>query len=388
LADWVSRGRVAASCIATAAAVACGAGATAAPASRSSAVQVLTYVDASSRELCGMRADGSHRVRLLRSGLPIGTPAWSADGRYVALAGATHGEEAILVADARGRVRWHFGLGKSLNVWGPLWAPDGQHIAYYWSSAYGRGFAVARADGSKNHEIAPNVPGAWPPDEIYPPVAWTADGQHLAFADRAPITDPQGGGIYSVNVDDESDRRLLVAGASEPAFSPDGSKLAYLAFSDGGRFEGVYIAAADGSNPRVLAVSTDAFTAPLLTPTWSPDGQSIAFLRGNGNHDGGFTSARIVVVDADGSNERVIALSARPDLDLRTFAWSPDSKLIAFTRGRFAPVGNRPFTSLIVVARADGGGTRVILRRRGKVGLQEPAWRPAIPLPSANRLPC
>jgi Tol biopolymer transport system component len=268
-----------------------------------------------------------------------------------------------------------------------MWAPDGRHIAYYWSSAYGYGLAAARPDGSENYQIAPNVPGTWPPDEIYPPVAWTADGQRLAFVDRGPITDPQAGGIYSVSLDG-SDRRLLVLGGQEPAFSPDGSKLAYLAYSDGGRSDGIYIADADGGNPRALILSTDARAAPLFSPTWSPDGQSVAFLRGNTNSQGGTTSATIVVVDADGSNERVIASSVRVPTVWSTFAWSPDSKLIAFTRGPTAAVANRPFTSTIVVARADGGGNRVVLRRRGKVGVELPAWRTATPLPPAKRLPC
>jgi TolB protein len=221
--------------------------------------------------------------------------------------------------------------------------------------------AVARPDGSDNHEIPPNAPGSLPPDEPSEP-AWTPDGRRLAFNDQASTKAPQG--IYSVNVNG-SDRQLLVRDGGEPAFSPDGSKLAYVTAS------GIYTADADGSNPRPLTLSTKA-----TTPTWSPNGRRIAFQRGD----------TIVVANADGSNERVIA-SVRGWPYVTAFVWSPDSKLIAFTRPS-STVGNRPFTSSIVVARADGGGERLVLRRRSTVRLQDPAWRPPTALPRANRLPC
>ena len=311
-----------------------------------------------------MRADGSHRLRLLRSRRVIASdPAWSGDGRYVAFGGGGK----ILVADARGRVRWHFSLGSRDGAGSPLWAPDGRHIAYVFSSPYRQGLAVAQPDGSDDHEIAPIAPGSWPPDELTEP-AWTPDGQHLAFNDQGSNKDPQG--IYSVSVDG-SDRRLLVAHAFDPAFSPDGSKLAYVAV-DGAGLPGIYIADADGRNPRTLTLSTDA-----ISPTWSPDGRGVAFQRGD----------TIVVADADGSNERVIASSVGPFPYVTVFAWSPDSKLITFTRPSRS-FEDRPFTSSVVVAQADGGGERVVLRRRSKVLLQLPAWRPATPLPRAKRLPC
>jgi len=359
VADRASRRRVAASCIATAAAVACGAGATAAPASRSSAVELLTYVD-SSGGLCAMRADGTHRVRLLSARLKVGAPNWSADGRYVAFTGAVSHQVKILVADTRGRVRWRNNVIHS--PFPPLqWSPDGGHIAYLFQWPYGDGLAVTRPDGSDDHAIAVSTPPVNGDAPNAP--TWTADGR-LAF-DYGPSTEvPQG--IYSVDPD-ASDRRLLVAHAIEPAFSPDGSKLAYVALS-GSNLGGVHIADADGSNPRALTVSTDD-----AAPTWSPNGERIAFLRGDS----------IVVTDPDGSNERVIASAARS-----TPVWSPDSKLIAFRRGPTSIVGNRPFTSQLVVARADGGGERVVLQRRSTTYVQQPAWRPATALPPEKRLPC
>jgi Tol biopolymer transport system component len=348
-------GRVAASCIATVAAVAFDAGATAAPASRSSGVALLTYVEVRGG-LCAVRADGSHRVRLLSSRPAIHAPTWSA-GRYVAFVGAVSHQIKIFVADSRGRVRWHIDAAHhAQRAW---WSPDGRHIAYVFVGPYSEGLAVARPDGSDDHVLASSPP-PWPPNGPED-AAWTADGKRLAFTDGGSTEVPQG--IYSVSVDG-GDRRLLVAQSSSPAFSPDGSKLAYVAVSGG-----IYIADANGSNPRALTVSKDD-----IAPTWSPNGKRVAFLRGDA----------IVVANPDGSNEPRVSASAARSAPV----WSPDSKLIAFRRGPTSIVGNRPFTSLIVVARADGGGERVILRRRSTVFVQDPAWRPAAALPRANRRSC
>jgi Tol biopolymer transport system component len=350
----------------TAAAVAFACGATAAPASRSSGVALLTYVDTTGG-LCGMRADGSHRVGLLSSRRTIYGPTWSADGRYLAFARGTGPEQSkIFVADSRGRVRWHFGHGHINGR--PLWSPDGRDLAYVAVWAHVFDLAVARPDGSDDLALA-GSPG-WP---TYGPgdPAWTTDGKRLAFADGNGIEVPQG--IYTVSVDG-GDRRLLVAHAVQPAFSPDGSKLAYVAINNAFQPDGIYIADADGSRPRPLSrLSTAQTWSP--TPTWSPNGTRVAFRRRDA----------IVVINADGSNERVIASRAAS-----APVWSPNGKLIAFTRRPTTIVGNRPFTSSIVVAHADGGGERVVLRRRSTItmSVQEPAWRPATALPRAKRLPC
>lgn len=320
---------------------------------------LLTFVPPSGG-ICGVRADGSHERRLSPS-WRVANVAWSADGRYVAFVRATAAgnmPSKVSVADARGRIRWRFGDG---HVFSPLWAPDGQHIAYLFWWAHSMGLAVARPDGSDLHGLSDS---GWPPHSGPYHPAWSADGQRIAFDyDES---------IYSVRVDG-SDRQLLVANAGQPAYSPDGTKLAYVSY--GGGNAGVFVANPDGTDPQ--AVSSRGLRRDGWGLSWSPDGRLLAFAD--------LASPEVVVAKADGSGERVIA-----DLGSRWVRsaplWSPDGALVAFTQ---SPAEYRPFRSSIVVARADGSGWRVIVRNRhSRRDLHSLAWRPAVALPAARRVPC
>jgi Tol biopolymer transport system component len=326
---------------------------------------LLSYV-ASNGGSCLVRADGSHAVRVTPRWRTY-LPAWSPGGRYLAFGRPTGTEQSkIFVADTRGHVRWTFGAGS--NNGGPLWSPDGRNIEYVSAWAHIYSLSVAHPDGSGEHGLAgsPGFPTYGPEDP-----AWTPDGQRLAFDDGNDLDAPQG--IFSVIVDG-GDRRLLVAHARQPAYSPDGSTLAYV----GLRFQpsviqptGIFVAKFDGSSPRPLTTSKDA-----STPRWSPDGTRLSFVRGQA----------VVVVRADGSGERVISTSPPASAPV----WSPGGKLLAFAR--YKRIGGGPrVISTIVVARTDGGGERVIVRHVGKTYqdvVAPPVWRPAVALPPGKRLPC
>lgn len=138
------------------------------------------------------------------------------------------------------------------------------------------------------------------------------------------------------------DDLTALAVPSQPAISPDGSRVVYvLRTLDGDQDRNVdqlwTVPAAGGPPRRLTAGSTDA------DPAWSPDGSRLAFLR-----DG-----QVHVLAADGGEpERVT------DLPLGAGApvWSPDGERIAFT----APVdpgdGTGPLVTRRVDYQADGAG--------------------------------
>jgi Tol biopolymer transport system component len=323
--------------------------------------------------ICAVRADGSRGLRLTPRWRLSGV-TWAPNGRYVAFVRATASSRTpskISVADARGRIRWRFNSGRidapRGSIDAPLWAPDGRYIAYVTTSlsGYGSWLVVARPTGSELHMLLDNGTPGW---GLRDP-AWSPDGQRIAFVHSMNRFN-----VYSVRFDG-SNRQLLAENAVRPAYSPDGTKLAYAGSGAGNG--GVFVANADGSDPQRVSSRVVEFNGH--GPSWSPDGKRLVFAS--------FTSPEVVVASADGSGERVIA-----DLGSRWVwsapQWSPDGKLVAFVQ-KESEDSARPFRSSIVVARTDGRGWRVIVRdRHATRDLHSLAWRRAVPLPTARRAPC
>jgi Tol biopolymer transport system component len=106
-------------------------------------------------------------------------------------------------------------------------------------------------------------------------------------------------------------------------------------------------AAGLGSNPTRLTSDTEAENYP----SWSPDGQRLAYQRD-------FNGSAIYVINADGAGEQ--RLSPTPGFDV-TPSWSPDGTLIVYVRLLQVPQPNQPPMTDIRVMQADGAGDRAIL---------------------------
>jgi Tol biopolymer transport system component len=327
-----------------------------------SVFQLLTYV-ASDGGICVVRADGTHAVRLTPR-WRVGGPAWSPSGRYVAFARASGtDEDTIVVADARGRIVHRFGVDQ--NNGGPLWSPDGRNIAYFVSWAHAYNLVVARMDRSANAVVAasPAFPSYGPADP-----AWVPGTHRLAFDDGNFADSPQG--IFTV-APDGTDRQLLIADARQPAFSPDGSKLAYVAFHNW-QLGDLQVADADGTRARPLVAQSGNLS--WGTPVWSPDGTLLAFTQQTLLY-GRTVRTDLIIEAVDGSVRRLLTSVAAP-AGLSNPVWSPDAKFLAFVR--------YPSRALIV-APVGGGRLRLIVARSNGA---LPAWRPPTPLPTARRPTC
>jgi len=183
-------------------------------------------------------------------------PVWSPDGRWIAVESGGHGP-AIGIVPAR---------GGGWNAWRELWGPG-------------------------DLESGTDSP------------TWTPDSRRLAFAAhlfRPPRVEE---GVYTIGIDGTG-FRLLVPDAVMPAYSPDGSQLAYVQAGD------IWVSDADGTKPR--RVTNDGADA---RPAWSPRGRLIAFER----TVEGRTS--IYAVKPDSSGERVLVSSPRYNATMPS--WRP-----------------------------------------------------------------
>jgi len=101
--------------------------------------------------------------------------------------------------------------------------------------------------------------------------------------------------------------------------SPDGSRIAFDSDRDGER--GVYIAARDGSN--VHRISGPGYAA---IPTWSPDGQRLAFVRGEPDRSRVWNLWLTTL--ATGQTQRLTNFRYGQTWNA---SWFPDAKAVAYT---------------------------------------------------------
>ena len=133
--------------------------------------------------------------------------------------------------------------------------------------------------------------------------------------------------LYTVDRDTGARARLTTTVEHDeryPTFSPDGSRIVFT--STRGGTTGVWVAQADGSDPRLL------FDGPATAcaPAWSPDGSRIAFETFSVEDVDG----EIFVMDSDPATDDVPRPLAPSPAHDEGPAWSPDGTHIAFSSTR------------------------------------------------------
>jgi len=186
--------------------------------------------------------------------------------------------------------------------------------------------------------------------------AWSPDGTKIAFLS------PGDGNweIYVMNADGSNLIRLTINSSTDgsPTWSPNGKKIAFDSNRDHGSAE-IYVMNADGTDPIQLTNTGDN-----VEPAWSPDGTRIVFQALLG-----FTNDEIYVMNSDGRNP--IRLTTNDWQDACP-AWSPDGTKIAFSA---SPKQDGNWD--IYVMNADGGPPiRLAVSGVSRAFPLCPAWSP------------
>jgi Tol biopolymer transport system component len=233
----------------------------------------------------------------------------------------------------------------------PPTGPAGNGLIAYES---GGDIWVVNPDGTDKHLLT-TTPGL----EHSP--AWSADGTRLAYWSQEALGTPPT--VMTINADGSEAMTVAThdavprTGADFPPrrdvwpdpyrldWSPDGTHLAYSL--GWGADERIYVAAADGTGTS--AIGDSGLTAWF--PDWSPDGTLLAF---GGSRGGVETGAYVMAPDGTG----VRRLSQVKDDDQYAFVelqWSPDGTSIATQAWNIPANGWDTW-----VVAADGSGERVI----------------------------
>jgi dipeptidyl aminopeptidase/acylaminoacyl peptidase len=295
----------------------------------------------------------------------------SPDGTVVAFVATridkTHDQYRSAIWIAR-RPHWEpsqFTAGESRDL-SPRWCPDGMRLAFLSDRAGYDQIWIIRIDGGEAVRVTPQ-------HHVVSEFAWAPDGRRLVYVSRGDGY-PKGSGFQGIgdpsrqprviqNLVYKRDGEGLLKGArkhlwiidiegsdaiqvtagdwddSSPAWSPDGSMIAFVSNRTEDRdrnvVSDVWVVSADGAEIKKLTSSE----GPSLVPAWSPNGRWLAYVGHTNSAPTGYTTNPTVwLVPAAGGRARSLTASMdRPaggfllsDIqDIRPFMppeWSPDSQ--------------------------------------------------------------
>ncbi|MFA4875691.1 MAG: DPP IV N-terminal domain-containing protein, partial [bacterium] len=197
-------------------------------------------------------------------------------------------------------------------AWYPTFSPDGKKICYgSGAGAAGIGLSAVNVDGSGQQTIVPEEAG-----RIIIPWAYSPDGTQLITMFLFDVGGDTVPDVYLVSADGATLTRLTNSSGTNQgwagpwAWSPDGTKVAYIYDDMDNGPVNLYVANRDGSGVRDITGFTGGtlvFAHPLFmelglnVAQWFDDGTQMAFTQMVNTGTPTVTSANVALAKTDGS---------------------------------------------------------------------------------------
>jgi TolB protein len=255
----------------------------------------------------------------------------------------------------------------------PDWSPEGERIVFARGpSASPVDIWAMNRDGSGQVQLTGS-------EGVDSAPAWSPDGGKIAFVSNRNMPDGSTTGpeLWVMDADGTAVRQLtntLASASLAPAWSPDGARIAFHSNVDG-EFEAYTIDAS--STPSATGDArvklTDNVGVSDQNPSWSPDGERIAFERGSGTNVGDATK-ELWAMDSDGSD--AMRLTTNGDYDVQP-AWSPDGTRIAFE----SDAGNDGDREILSMPASAGAAASNVTSTAPGIADEQPDWGVATGVP-------
>lgn len=250
--------------------------------------------------------DGQQNIQLTYGPESESSPRWSPDGKYLSFTSSRQGKTSqVWLLDRRGGE-----ARKVTNVKGDLndytWSPDGMQLALVITDP---------PDTSKTKTQKPYVMDRFQFKQDVSGYQMNRRTHLFLFTIQSGKLDTLTKGNYN---------------ESSPVFSPDGKQIAFVSnrSADPDRNENTDVWVIDahaGAQPKALTT----WSGPDVSPRWSPDGKSIAYLQSTSAEKFMFYDQNILaVVSAAGGQPKLLTRAL--DRPVGSIAWEKDGSAIAF----------------------------------------------------------
>jgi dipeptidyl aminopeptidase/acylaminoacyl peptidase len=269
-------------------------------------------------------------------------------------------------ADAKGHAHVEEilkGLSRGRSVGQVAVSPDGRRLAWIEREKEGEEIRLAPADDLKKSE---RITAAAKADQHCSEgeLAWEPDSKALAFFSDCAKPGEQSD-LYLSRLDGKPALKLtdLRGIAQDPAFSPDGTRVAFLYVEgatrqagalaamkpwsgvigeDGVEIQRVALAQVEGTGPNATQVTPANLHAYEFD--WRPDSKGLAYVAANPPGENTWWVAKLYTQELGGEAKTILAPAevsgALHGLQIAVPRWSPDGKAIAFIGGLMSDQGS------------------------------------------------